>query len=99
MCNIQVKECSVTSHTSHVRFCLPILPFGKRLFKHCSKITINYFDVAKCNLGEVNLESMCPAVFPTNLHVGWPQRFALPWADESALFAIGFCFAIIRDFL
>ena len=47
----------------------------------------------------LNLESTCPAVFPKNLHAGWRQGFALPCADESALFAICFCFAIIVDFL
>ena len=26
--------------------------------------------MAKCNLGKVNLESMHPTVFPTNLHAG-----------------------------
>ena len=51
--------------------------------------------VAKCNLGKVNLESMHPAVFLTNMHAGWPQGFALPCADESAVFAICSCFAII----
>ena len=56
-------------------------------------------NVAKCNLGKINLESMRPAVFPTNLHVGWPQGFPLPCADESALFAIRFCFDIIAVFL
>ena len=43
------------------------------------------FNVAKCNLGKVNLESMRPAVFLTNMHAGWPQGFALPYADESAI--------------
>ena len=57
------------------------------------------FNVAKCNLGKVNLESMRPAVFPTNTHAGWPQGFALPCADESALFAICSSFAIIVVFL
>ena len=42
---------------------------------------------------------MHPAVFPTNLHAGWPQGFALPCADESALLTIYFCLAIITDFL
>ena len=43
------------------------------------------FNVAKCNLGKVNLESMRPAVFSTNMHAGWPQGFALPCADKSAI--------------
>ena len=30
------------------------------------------FYVAKCNLGKVNLVSMRPVVFPTNMHPGWP---------------------------
>ena len=46
------------------------------------------FNVAKCHLGEVNLESLRPAVFPTNLQAWWPQEFALKCADESALFTI-----------
>ena len=53
--------------------------------------------VAKCNLGKVNLQSMRPAVFLTNLHAGWPHGFASPCADGSALIAICFCFAIIVD--
>ena len=43
-----------------------------------SNIVIVFINMAKCNLGKVNLESMCPEVFPTNLHVGWLQGFALP---------------------
>ena len=51
------------------------------------------------HLGKVNLESMHPAVFLTNMHVGWPQGFAFPRADESAVFAVCSCFAIIAVFL
>ena len=57
------------------------------------------YHVAKCNLGKVNLRSVRPGVFPTIMHAGWPQGFALPCADESALFAICYCFAIIAVFL
>ena len=57
------------------------------------------FDVAKCNLGKVNLDSIGPAVFPTNVHAGWLQGFALPCADKSAVFAICSNFAIIAVFL
>ena len=52
-------------------------------------------NVAKCNFGKVNLESMRPVVFLTNMHAGWLQGFALPHADESAIFATCSCFAII----
>ena len=55
-------------------------------------------NVAKCNLGKVNLKSMHPAVFPRNMHAGWLKGFALPCADKSALFAICSCFAIIAVF-
>jgi len=58
-------------------------------------ISIRYqFNVAKLNLGKINLESMHPAASPTNMHAEWPQWFALPCADESALFSIYSCFAI-----
>ena len=40
---------------------------------------------------KVNLESIHPAVFPTNLHARWLQGFALQCADESALFVICYC--------
>ena len=60
---------------------------------------ISNLNVAKCNLGKVNLESMHPVLFLTNMHAGWPQGFALPSADESAVFAICSCFAIIAVFL
>ena len=55
--------------------------------------------MAKCNLGKVNLESMRPAVFLKNMHAGWPQGFALPCADESAVLAICYSFAIIAVLL
>ena len=55
--------------------------------------------MAKCNLGKVNLESMRPAAFLKNMHAGWPQGFALPCADESAVFAICYSFAIIAVLL
>ena len=55
--------------------------------------------MAKCNLGKVNLELMRPAVFLTNMHAEWPQRFASPCADESAVFAICYSFAIIAVLL
>ena len=42
---------------------------------------------------------MRPPVFLTNMHVGWPQWFALPCADESDTFAMYSCFAIIVVFL
>mgnify|MGYP006896101647 CR=1 FL=1 len=59
-------------------------------------IFIRYqFNVAKFKLGKINLESMHPAASPTNMHAEWPQGFALPCADESAIFAICSCFAII----
>ena len=58
-----------------------------------------YSYVAKCHLGKVNLKSMPPAVVLTNMHVVWPQWFALPCADKSAAFAIYSCFAIIVVFL
>ena len=51
--------------------------------------------MAKCNLGKINLKSMFPAVFPLNMLAGCLQGFSLPCADESALFAICSCFAII----
>ena len=51
--------------------------------------------MAKCNLGKVNLESMRPAVFLKNMPAGWPQGFALPCVDESAVLAICYSFAII----
>ena len=57
------------------------------------------FDVTKCNLAKVNLQSMRPVVFLTNMRAGWPQGFALPCADESAVFTICSCFAIIVVFL
>ena len=57
------------------------------------------YHAAKCNLGKVNLNSVHPGVFPTNMHAGWPQGFALSCADKSALFAICYCFAIIAVFL
>ena len=41
--------------------------------------------VAKCNLGKVNLKSMRPAVFPTNLHVGYKSACGL---------AAGVCLAL-----
>jgi len=56
-------------------------------------------NVAKCNLGKVNLKSTRPAVFLTNMHEGWPQGFALPCADESAISAICSSFGIIAVFL
>ena len=55
--------------------------------------------MAKCNLGKVNLESTHPAVFLTNMHAGWSQGFALPCADESAVFAICYSFVIIAVLL
>ena len=55
--------------------------------------SLNY--MAKCNLGKFNVKSMRPVVFPTNLHVEWPQGFALPCADKSAIFAI--CFALLSS--
>jgi len=55
-------------------------------------------NVAKCNLGKVNLKSMHSAVFPRNMHAGWLKGFVLPCADKSALFAICSCFAIIAVF-
>ena len=51
--------------------------------------------MAKCNLGKVNLKSTRPAVFLTNMLVGWLQKFASPCADESAVFASCYSFAII----
>ena len=56
-------------------------------------------NVAKCNLGKVNLKSTCPAVFLINMHEGWPQGFVLPCADESAISAICSSFGIIAVFL
>jgi len=55
--------------------------------------------VAKCNLGKVHLEWMCPVVFLTNMHVGRPQGFASPCADISAVFTICSSFAIMAVFL
>ena len=55
--------------------------------------------MAKFNLGKINLESMRPAVFLKNMHAGWPQGFASPCADESAVFAICYSFAIIAVLL
>ena len=46
----------------------------------------NNINVVKYNLGKVDLKSMHPAVFPTNMHAGWLQGFAL--------FTICSCFAI-----
>ena len=56
-------------------------------------------NVAKCDKGKVNLESTCPAVFLTNMHAGWPQGFALPCADKSAIFAIWDSFTLIAVLL
>ena len=43
---------------------------------HCHGLAscsnLNFYE-PKCNLGKVNLESMRPAVFLTNMHAGWPQ--------------------------
>ena len=55
--------------------------------------------MAKHNLGKVNLKSVRRAVYLTNMHAWWPQGFTLPCADESAIFAICSCFAIIAVFL
>ena len=80
-----------TKPTSKGTMCAPIISDDK--LKAATPGNLLY--VAKCNLGKVNLESMRPAVFLTNMHAGWPQVFALPCADESAVFAICSCFAII----
>ena len=56
-------------------------------------------NVAKCNLGKVNLKPTRPAVFLINIHEGWPQGFPLPCADESAISAICSSFGIIAVFL
>ena len=56
-------------------------------------------NVAKCNLGKVNLKSIHPAVFLTNMHERWLQGFALPCADESAISAICSSFGILAVFL
>ena len=55
-------------------------------------------NVAKCNLGEVNLESMRPAVFPTYLRAVWPR--GLPWVflSNQSYSPSTFCFAILADF-
>ena len=57
------------------------------------------YNMAKCNLGKVDLESTRPVVFLTNMHAGWPQGFASPCADESDVFGICSSFASIAVFL
>ena len=44
-----------------------------------------FLNVAKCNLGKVYLERMCPAV---SMPVAWPQGLASPCASMWALIAI-----------
>ena len=40
----------------------------------CARIVLMH--MAKCILGKVNLKSMCPVVFSTNMHAGWLHMFA-----------------------
>ena len=90
-------------------FWLSFLSFSAERNKSCSLICVlklvskvpKFFsiNVAKRNLGKVNLKSTRPAVFLTSMHAGWLQEFALPFADESAVFAICYSYAIIAVLL